>query len=505
METRTKKSFFNAFSNFIIMMLKTILAFITRTVFIKYLGEEALGLNGLFSNILSMLSLAELGIGTAINFSLYKPLAEKDEKRISILMSFYRKVYRIVGIVELIIGIILIPALKYIIKDISSIDNCYLIYILYLINTSTSYFISYKETLINADQNGYKLTIINLLSLIILNVSQIIFLIITRNFLIYLIIQIVISFFQRIITNIYISKKYKSINFKSKEKLNDNDKKCITKNVKAMFFHKIGDYCINGTDNLIISTMINLSTVGIYSNYLMIINMLNGFVTNAFNGITASLGNLVAKENDEKKDEVFKKLYFISFLLYGFCSVCLINVLTTFMTLWIGEKYCLNMLLTIIIVFNFYLTGIRVPVHIMKSASGLFDVDKFTPIIQSIVNLIISIILAKYIGLLGILLGTLISSLILPVWQRPYLVYKYVIHKTSKNYFVNNICYILVISVCSLISYIILSKIYISNLLLSFFVRGIFSGGIFIIAVILLYKDKEEFQYLINLITRKYK
>lgn len=503
MGSRTKKSIFNAASNFAIMMFKTILSFISRTFFIKILGETALGLNGLFSNILSMLSLAELGISTAINFSLYKPLANKDNKKVSCLMSFYKRVYRIVGISILFMGIVLIPFLPFLIKNINEIQNCYLIYILFLSNSVFSYFISYKETLINADQNGYKLTIINLIGVIVLNIAQIIILIVTKNFIAYLITQISILFIQRIITNIYIGRKYKHIDFKSKEKLAPDDKKNIVKNVKAMFFHKIGDYCINGTDNIIISSAINLSTVGIYSNYLMIISILNSFITSSFNGITSSVGDLVAIESDEKKDEVFKKLYFIAFLLYGFCAVCLVNTFSTFMTLWIGEKYSLGLLLTIIIVLNFYLTGIRVPVHIMKSASGLFDVDKFTPMIQAIVNLVISIILAKYLGLLGVLLGTLISSLVLPVWQRPYLVYKYVIKKSSKKYFLDNITYIFIIAACSITAYLLSAIINIDNLLLLFIIKGLLAGIIFVASVIILFRKTHEFKYLMSLIKRK--
>ena len=502
-ESRTKNSFFNITSNFTIMMIKTILSFVTRTVFIKVLGETALGLNGLFSNILSMLSLAELGIGTAINFSLYKPLANKDDKKVSILMSFYRKVYSIVGTVEFIIGIALIPFLKYFIKNINEINNVYLIYILYLINTSSSYFIAYKETLINADQKGYKLIKINILGLVFLNISQIIFLLLTKNYIIYLVVQFIEQFIQRIITNIYISKQYKNIDFKSRDKLANEDKSLIVKNVKAMFFHKIGDYCVNGTDNIIISSFINIATVGIYSNYLMIINLLNGFVTNAFNAITSSLGNLIATENCEKRDEIFKKLNFIAFLLYGFCSVCLINLLSPFMGLWIGDKYCLNISLTIIIVCNFYLTGMRVPVQVMKSASGLYDVDKFTPLIQSAVNLVVSIILAKKIGLLGVLLGTMFSSLVLPCWQRPYLVYKYVIHKSSKKYFMNYIRYLITVACCTILAYFININISINNLLIRLIADGLISSIIFIIIVIILFNKTREFKYLVTFFRRR--
>ena len=498
MGDRTKKSFLNIGSNFFIMMVKTILTFVTRTVFIHYLGEEALGLNGLFTNVLSMLSLAELGVSTAINFSLYQPLSNKDNKKISELMSFYRKTYTVIGIVIGIVGIIIIPFLKYIINDINSIDNVYLIYILYLINTVSTYFIAYKETLINADQKNYKLAGIQFIGLVALNIFQIIFLIITKSFIVYLIIQFITLFIQRVVTNRYITKKYSNIDFNCKEKVEKKDLQIIIKNVKAMFLHKIGDYCINSTDNLIISAFINVATVGIYSNYLTIINLLNNFINMIYNGLGASLGNLVATESDDKKEEIFKKMNFIAFCIYGLCSVCMINVFNDFIKIWIGEKYCLSLSIVIMIVINFYLTGMRVPSSTMKSSAGLFDVDKYTPIIQSIINLVASIILVQKIGLIGVLIGTFISSIAIPSWQRPYLIYKYVLKRSSKGYFIEFFKNIIILVFCTIIALTINNLIIFNNLYIQFVLKGIITASIFVISIIIIYRKTDEFKYIIN-------
>ena len=498
MGDRTKKSFLNIGSNFFIMMVKTILTFVTRTVFIHYLGEEALGLNGLFTNVLSMLSLAELGVSTAINFSLYQPLSNKDNKKISELMSFYRKAYTVIGIVIGIVGIIIIPFLKYIINDINSIDNVYLIYILYLINTVSTYFIAYKETLINADQKNYKLAGIQFIGLVALNIFQIIFLIITKSFIVYLIIQFITLFIQRVVTNRYITKKYSNIDFNCKEKVEKKDLQIIIKNVKAMFLHKIGDYCINSTDNLIISAFINVATVGIYSNYLTIINLLNNFINMIYNGLGASLGNLVATESDDKKEEIFKKMNFIAFCIYGLCSVCMINVFNDFIKIWIGEKYCLSLSIVIMIVINFYLTGMRVPSSTMKSSAGLFDVDKYTPIIQSIINLVASIILVQKIGLIGVLIGTFISSIAIPSWQRPYLIYKYVLKRSSKGYFIEFFKNIIILVFFFFLALTINNLIIFNNLYIQFVLKGIITASIFVISIIIIYRKTDEFKYIIN-------
>ena len=496
--TRTKNTVRNIGSNFLILILKTFFMFATRTFFIYYLGKEALGLNGLFTNVLSMLSLAELGIGQAINFSLYKPLAQNNCSKISSLMSFYRKVYRIIGISVIIIGIILIPFLKYLINDIETINDVYLIYILYLLNTGTSYFISYKETLIIADQKKYEIMKIEAIFTVVLNVLQIIFLILTKNFIVYLAIQLVISFIQKFATNRYITKKYNSIDFKTKKKIDDSDKKTITKNVKAMFFHKIGDYCINGTDNLILSSFINITIVGLYSNYLTLIALINSFVSTIYSGLTASLGNLIATESYDKRYLVFNKMNFVSFLLHGLSFVVLLNIFNDFITLWVGGEYCLDYLVVLSILISFYLTGMRVPCSITKTAAGLYDIDKFTPIIQAIVNLVVSIILVNKMGVLGVVIGTIVSSIVLPSWQRPYIVYKYVLKKSVKEYIINYIKYVLIITFTSLITLVIFNSFSVSNLLLYIILKTGMATLIFGALVYIVFHTKEEFKYFRN-------
>ena len=494
--SRTKNAALNISSNVLVLIIKTVFVFITRTTFIYCLGKESLGLNGLFTNILSMLSLAELGIGQAINFSLYKPLSEKNNNNISKLMSFYRKIYRVIGIIVLTFGIILIPFLQYLIKDLNTIKNVYIIYLLFLINSVFTYFISYKETLIIADQKRYELLKIEALFTILLNTLQIIFLLITKNFIVYLIIQFITTFIQRIITNVYISKKYNNIDFKCKEKIDESDKEIIKKNVKAMIFHKIGDYCINGTDNLIISSFINIVTVGIYSNYLTIISLLNSFVLTIYNGLTASLGNLIATENSNKRYTVFKKMNFISFLIHGLLFVLLITIFNDFITIWIGKDYCLSFDIVLAIMISFYLTGMRVPCGVAKSAAGIYDIDKYSPILQSIINLFISIFLVKRIGLLGVILGTIVSSIALPSWQRPYIVYKYILHQSSKEYFIDYIKYLLIIAVDSIVSLYLCNYILLSSLLLTIIIKALISLIIYSTTIFIFYRHSDEFTYI---------
>lgn len=502
MASRTKNAFLNISSNLIVQILKTVLNFITRTIFIYCLGKEALGLNGLFTNILSMLSIAELGMGTAINFSLYEPLAKKDKYKISSLMSFYRKAYRTIGFVVAILGILLIPFLKYLITDINSIKDVYIIYLLYLANTVSTYFISYKETLINADQKNYKLTKINTIFLILLNIFQIIILLIFKSFILYLEIQFIVQFVQRVVTNAYVTREYKNINFKTKQKVGETELKIIVKNVKAMFFHKIGEYCINSTDNLIISAFINISTVGLYSNYLTVFSLLNSFIIMFFNNLTSSLGNLLVTESNEKKCEIYKKMDFIGFLMYGSCSVILINVFNDLITFWIGNEYCIDFLVVLAMVISFYITGMRVAPATIKSSAGLYDIDKFTPIIQSIVNLIVSIVLVQYIGLLGVIIGTIVSSLIVPSWQRPYIVYKHILNKPFKEYISSYLKRLLLLSIIISLSLVINRFIILNNSFLLFVVKSFITLIIYSIFIVIVYIKADEFNYILLMIKK---
>lgn len=509
MSGRTQKAALNIGSNLIVQIFKTIMSFVTRTIFIYCLGKEALGLNGLFTNILSMLSLAELGVGTAINFSLYEPLAKNDDKKISVLMSFYKKTYKIIGFIVLILGFVLIPFLPFFIKDISNISNVYSIYLLFLANTVSSYFISYKETLIAADQKNYKLTKINTFFLFFTSVVQVIILLLFKKFVLYLCSQFVIQFIQKIVINRFISNEYKNISFNSTKEVDVKDMKIIKKNIKAMMFHKIGDYCINGTDNLIISSFINIVTVGIYSNYLTILSLLTSFTTLFFNNLTSSVGNLIVTESDEKRYDIFKKINFIGFIMYGYCSVILIIVFNDFMTLWIGKEYCFSFGIVLAIVISFYITGQRIAPHTLKAAAGLYDIDKFTPLIQSIINLFFSILLVRYIGILGVVLGTIISSLAVPSWQRPYIVYKYVLKKPFGIYVFNYIKNIFLLCFICFVSYIISLYLTFDNLLCLFILKTIITTIIFSIVILIFYRNSDEFIYfyntLKNLFRRKFK
>ena len=465
---RTEKSILNVKTNMFFYAFRSILMFVVRTVFIKVLGKDLLGLDGLYTNILYMLSITELGVSNAINFSLYEPLAKKDYDKVSILMSFYRKIYKIIGFLVIGFGLLLMPFLSKIVTDIPKGINIYLIYLIYLFDTCNLYFISYKETLIVADQNSYKLFKYNISFYVIMYLSQIFVLLKFKSFILYLLVKIVILLVQRIFINRFISKEYKNINFNNDQKVSDKDLKVIKTNIKGMFFHKVGNYALNGTDNVIISSFLNLALVGIYTNYLSLITMTNTLLSSSYKAITASFGNLIVMENEEFQEDAFQKINFAGHLLYSFVSIAFIVLINDFICLWIGKSYVLSMYIIIVICFNFYLDGLRLCLDSIKDASGTYYQDRNVPIIQAVVNIVISITLVKPLGVLGVVLGTLISNILLPCWNRPYVVYKYVFKTKPTNYYITLIKYIITYSIIAIITFFIKNKIGLNNNIIYF-------------------------------------
>ena len=296
---RIKKSMNNAMFSSANMLLNLVLTFIYRTIFIQTLGIDYLGLNALYTNILMMLSLAELGVGQAIAFSLYKPLASNDTAKINLLIGFYKKVYRYIGCGVLVFGFLVMPFIPGLISTTEKLQDIYLIFVLFLLNSSITYFWGYKRTLIIADQNEYKLIPYLALSQIVDNSLRISCLIITQSFVFALVIQFVVKLLENIFINHYIDKQYKYLTTKV-GKINKEELSVISTNVRAMILHKLGDFFVNGTDNIIISSFIGISILGIYSNYTMLTAVVISFLMLAFNATSASLGNIIVKESIDR-------------------------------------------------------------------------------------------------------------------------------------------------------------------------------------------------------------
>lgn len=490
--SRVKNSFFNGLSNLILNISVSIISFFMRTIFIKYLGEQCLGLDGLFTNILSLLSLAELGFSTSISFNLYKPLANSDYNQISQLMTYFKRIYRKIGILILALGLLLLPFLNIMAKGYTVNYNIYLIFILYLINTVASYYISYISILIEADQKNYKLTGIRFTSNIITYGLQFVSIIIFKNFILYLLIQFIFRMIERYIIYLYIRKKYPNVDLNCKQQLNTDSQREIKKNIKGILFHKVGNYAVNGTDNILISSIINISTTGIYYNYNSITSIFHNLVAAVINASSASFGNLNVTETPEVKENVFNLMNFLCLLFAGTIFVVIYFCIGPFIVMWFGENFFLNSTCILIICVNMYLSCLMQPINTVKNSSGIYYIDRYVPLIQAAINLIVSIILGIKIGLLGILLGTCVSCLLTVNWTKPYIIYKYVFQNRSIKYFKQVLKNILTIIISIVLTYMIINQFEIKNAWINLISNGFISVIIYLFIFITTnYRSKE--------------
>jgi O-antigen/teichoic acid export membrane protein len=427
-------------------LISAVLGFVVRTAFIYTLGIEYVGVEGLFSSILIMLSLANLGFDTAMIYSLYKPLADNDVKKIQALMNLFQKAYRIIGLVVLIIGLSLIPFLPFLINGETTIKHINWIYLLFLVNSVSSYYFIYKQTIVIADQRNHILSKIHSVFTIISNTLQIVVLVSLSNYMIVLASQIAF----RIIENVYVSLKtnklYPYLKETNSEKLSLEERKAFFGNLYALMLYKLSGIVIHGKDNILIAKFVGVVAVGVYSNYLLIISTLNTFLSYLFYSITASVGNLHVKESAEKKYFVFRILNFSNFWVYGFCSVCLWCLINPLISFWIGDRYVLDKLILLAILANFYTAGMQNASTTFRDTTGLFKKGKYRPVIAAFINIAVSIALAPSLGIAGVLMGTVLSRLCTYFWYDPHVIFKFVFEKPVKTYFLKYFLFLLLVT-----------------------------------------------------------
>ncbi|SCJ33035.1 lipopolysaccharide biosynthesis protein [uncultured Clostridium sp.] len=496
---RTKNSMKNIYISILTQIIITLLGFISRKIFIDSLGTEYLGVNGLLTNVLSMLSLVEGGIGTSIVYNLYKPLSKNDESRIIALVQLYKKIYGILAIVIFGLSLTLYPFLGVLMKDGNVITSINIIYFIFVFKNMISYLNAHKWSLINADQKGYVLAKYNLIFSVLTTISKIVVLIITNNYILYLLIEAGIFIIQNLWNGKIVNERYPYIKTKKKYVVENDVKNNLITNVKALFLHNIGSYCVLGTDNILISAFISVKAVGLYSNYTMIISQLSSLLTPVLNGIGASVGNLIATESKEKSYEVFNVIYLVNFWIYGICVIFLYNLLEPFINWWLGTGLLLDRLTFVLILINFYISGMRSSILTFKSKAGIFSNDKYVPIIESIINLGSSLILVKYFGLSGIFMGTTISTIALPLWIQSKLVYNQVFEKSLKEYLKKYLLYLGITVGLGIITTISCSKIMISGFI-GLVIKGMICITVPNIILVLIFYKTREFKYILNVI-----
>ena len=496
---RTSNALKNSIVSIIQYSINIIASFIAQAIFIRILGAEYLGLNGLFTNVLTILSIFELGIGSAIVYALYKPIANKDNETIKSIMAFYKKAYNLITIIILFVGMIIIPFLPYIVGEISVKINLYLIYLLFLGGTVSSYILVYKRNLIYANQKNYIIDIVHIGYIILLNIVQLLILYFTKNYYLYLGIKIIVQLIENVVLNVISNKMYPILLDKNIKPIDKKIEKNIFAKIKALFFHKVGSAVVLGSDNIIISSFLGVITVGLYSNYSLVVNALSSMFNKAITSITASIGNLTVTSSKNKIFDIFKKLRLANFMIASFLGCALILCMDPFITVWVGKEYILPKLVLIVIVVNFYQKMMRNSYSVFKDSMGIWEADKYIPLLESALNIIFSIILLKIFGLAGVIMGTVLSGLVLWLYSYPKLVYKNIFNGTYFNYIKETLGYILIflfeIYICLLISQSLNVQNNFINLLLHIIISLIVPN---LINIILFYKT-DNFKYFIKL------
>lgn len=424
-KSRTENSILNIFTGLFGQGLQVLLSFVNRMVFLRCLSADYLGLNGLFTNVLSVLSLAELGIGSAIVYALYRPLAEKDEKKIAAYMNFYARAYRTIGLVVAVAGIIMIPFLKVIVNSPYQIhENIYVLYCISLFNTSITYFFSYKSSLLIADQKNYVVLLCSYCTSFAQTIFQIIILLLTRNYIFYLLVQTVCGMIYNIWISRVANRSYPFLD-NTKYKLSDNEKGSLVRDIRALVITKLSGVLVNNTDNILITFFKGLATTGVTSNYVLLVNTLNSLLNQIFNGLTASVGNLNAVETKEKKYLMFRVVNLANFWLFGWATIGFVFLSSIIVDLFFGSQYVLEMDIVIIMAVNFYTVGMQNAVWTYRGTLGLFRYGRYLLLITAVLNLLLSVVLGERLGVFGILLATFISRIVTNIWYDPFAVFKH--------------------------------------------------------------------------------
>lgn len=494
--SRTENSLKNMATGVFGQAVTLILQFIYRTVFIQTLGLTYLSVNGLFANIFTVFSFAELGIGQAIVFSLYKPIKNNDVAKTRALLALYRKTYIIIGCVIFLLGVIFIPFLPYLMRgETEGIENLYTIYLIFVFESGISYFFSYHQSYLSACQKQYYLNVANCIFGIFREIVRIALLITVKKYIPVLVVGTLLGVLQNVWFAGRIKKMFPSEFAIKGEKLEKEEKDEIFKNVKALMIYKVGTLALNSTDNIIISAVVGLAWVGLYSNYSILVVSVSSFISILFSSLTASIGNLNAGNDEKHKKRIFDVTNLMTFWFYSIASVCFFVALTPTVTVWLGSEWCLDRITVAVISLNVYVAGMLYTPFNYRQTMGLFVYGKWRPVISAVINIVVSIVLGHFWGLKGVLLGTAIARLTTNSWYDPYIVYKKSFKKSSSEYFVKYFYYFVLLLIGGGVG-LFISEIKllggIFDILIHCVLCALIMSGIYLV----LFFKTEEFKYL---------
>lgn len=504
---RSKKVLINSIfgmAGYAILMLSN---FITRSVFVDQLGLSMAGVDTTFKNFLQVLSLAELGLSTGLLYKLYKPIEDKDNREIKKVLNFYKQAYKVIASIFMGGAVILAFVVNFFVEDTDK-SPLYisLLFILYAGDTVASYLFANRKALIVADQNNYLVNRNDAFISLITLISQVTLLYLTKSFIVYALVKIVCRLIGASLIGNKFKKMYPEIaKDKSKETIKGDEKKSLIKNMSAMLCHRIGGVSVTATGSAIISKMLGTVQAGIYGNYTIITTALMQLVTQVFNGVTASFGNIITVESKEIIYKRFKLLYFFNYLIFSFFTVSVGVIIQPFMKLWMhGDPNSLFADRTVVLLLcYFYVFGIRRVILMAKDSAGLYRQDQWFAIVEAILNIVMSIVFVLWFKSIdGIILANVLSMLIIPLWTQPYLVYKYVLNAKLGSYYVRYVIYFAMTAGLYVVTSLVANKLTanISNLFVELIVRGVLCVAIPNLLNIVVFARTSEFKDLLTLL-----
>lgn len=478
--------------------------FIYRTIFLSVLSKEYLGIEGLFTNILQLFSLAELGIGTTILYRMYKPFAEKNVNSISAHVRFYKNVYHGIAVITALIGLALFPFIENIVdaSDVPPDVNLKLVYALFVLQSVASYLFVYKQSIIQANQRAYLVSTFTTGLTIVNVVIKIVVLLVTRKYELVLMASIVTTILINWAFSVWITREYKEV-FQNPAKLSKEEQKDIVKDTTGLMCHKIGFIVLTSTDNIVLSKMVSLAAVGIYTNYATITAAVSMLLTKMLNSFTPTIGNFIVNYEKEAVEDLYKKLLFVNFWFTSFCTVCLYVLLNPFIEIWLDNTFKLDMFTVMVICAQFYIKSSQTMNEAFINAAGLFTKDRIRPLIESGLNLVISIVLAKEIGIAGVFIGTCVSSLLTCFWRQPYLLYKHVFKNRPTYLVINQIIWIALTCVMCFVAQKICGLLPIT--IIGFIGRLLICGIGINVLYLMLWHRSAAFKYFFGIVMDKFK
>lgn len=433
-----KKSILNVAVSVGFKVITLVMVIFVKRILIQTCGNEVNGLNALYLSVVGFLSVADLGVGGAITFCMYKPIVEGDNRKVSALYNLFERIYTIVGIVILVAGFAISPFIRHLAADYAVLDvNFQTTFVLMLLSVVVTYFFGAKTALINAYKNNYITTAITSSGILLQYVLQIITLLLTGSFPGYLICRIVAAMVQWLATEIVSRKKYSYI-MTQREKVDNDTRKELTRNIKAMFMHKIGTLLVSTVDSIVISAFVGVVVLGKYSNYATIMTAMMEVLRLVFFSLTSVVGHLYVEKNKEIVRKYCETFHLLNFIIGMVFFLGYYAVIDNLIAILFAEELVAERSIATVVTVNGFVHFIRSSVMVFKDATGTFYYDRWKPLAEGIVNTVLSVLLVNWIGIVGVIIATITTSLLICHVVEPYVLYKNAFDKSPKDYYLKN-------------------------------------------------------------------